>query len=244
MTAEIAILNRQAVALAADSAVTIGRRRAWKTANKLFSLSPANDIGIMIYGSGDFVGFSWEIVAKTFREHVGSRVFGTVSECGTEFLQYLRENHFEEKDSEDLNVLALFYEVLEDVKEEVGEHRSKLDYRKRLSDVIDARIIRIDANIERLNDYTEKKQFLADYSTRVREFAEETFDCSITSRLHKLMNDLLYLAFCSAIESSLSTGIVLAGYGKNQYFPELIDYNVDGKHRGFVRVWMGEEGRP
>ena len=64
MTAEIAILNRHAVVLAADSAVTIGRHRAWKTANKLFSLSPANDIGITIYGSGDFLGYSWEIVAK------------------------------------------------------------------------------------------------------------------------------------------------------------------------------------
>ena len=250
MTAEIAILNRQAVALAADSAVTIGRRRAWKTANKLFSLSPANDIGIMIYGSGDFVGFSWEIVAKTFREHVGSRVFATVSECGIEFLQYLRENHFEEEDPEDLNVLALFYEVLEDVKEEVGEHKSKLDYRKKLTDVIGIRIKWIDANVERLDAYTEKKKFLADYSARATEFADETFDCLITSRLHKLINDLLYLAFCSAMESSLSTGVVLAGYGKDQYFPELIDYKVDGKHRGFVRVWMGrkedlnEEGAP
>ena len=239
MTAEIAILNRQAVALAADSAVTIGRRRAWKTANKLYSLSPANDIGIMIYGSGDFVGFSWEIVAKTFREKVGSRVFSTVSECGAEFLQYLKENHFEEEDPEDLNVLALFYEVLEDVKEEVGEHKSKLAYRKKLADVIDARITSIDADFERLDHHTERKKFLTDYSARAREFAEETFDCSITNRLYKLISDLLYLAFCSAMESSLSTGVVLAGYGRDQYFPELVDYKVDGKHRGFVRVWMG-----
>lgn len=36
VTAEVAIITRQAVVLAADSAVTIGQRRVWKTANKLF----------------------------------------------------------------------------------------------------------------------------------------------------------------------------------------------------------------
>ena len=56
MTTEVVIGNRQAVALAADSAVTVGKDRVWKTANKLFSLGPSNDIGIMMNGSADFSG--------------------------------------------------------------------------------------------------------------------------------------------------------------------------------------------
>ena len=59
MTAEVAIMNRTAVALAADSAVTIGKERVWKHSNKLFSLSSGNDIGVMIYNAGDHCGVPW-----------------------------------------------------------------------------------------------------------------------------------------------------------------------------------------
>ena len=175
MTAEIAILNRQAVVLAADSAVTIGRQKAWKTANKLFSLSPANDIGIMIYGSGDFLGYSWEIVAKMFREQVGNQVFDTVSDCGDEFVQYLKGTQFKEGGPEDFNILALFIETLESVKEEVGEHSSKVNYRNKLTHVINGRMKSIDANFQKLDNYTEKKRFLEEYSAGAKDFADEFF---------------------------------------------------------------------
>jgi hypothetical protein len=59
MTAEIAVLNKSAVALAADSAVTIGRppnSKIYNTVNKIFELSSVHPVGIMIYGSLDFVG--------------------------------------------------------------------------------------------------------------------------------------------------------------------------------------------
>ena len=178
MTAEIAILNRHAVALAADSAVTIGRQRAWKTANKLFSLSPANDIGIMIYGAGDFVGYSWEIIAKTFRHQVGNRSFGTVSECGIEFLEYLKSDQFENEESEDLNVLNLFYDVLEDVKEEVGTHKSRRVYSQVLTTVLNRHIKNITNTYKKIDGCTERKEFISDYSQSIAELAKHTFDCS------------------------------------------------------------------
>jgi hypothetical protein len=56
MTAEVAILNREAVALAADSAVTLSSETGQKiftSANKIFSLSDADPVAVMIYGSGE-----------------------------------------------------------------------------------------------------------------------------------------------------------------------------------------------
>ena len=53
MTAEIAIMNKTAIALAADSAVTIGRgKKIFNTVNKLFTLSKYHPVAIMIYGRG------------------------------------------------------------------------------------------------------------------------------------------------------------------------------------------------
>jgi ATP-dependent protease HslVU (ClpYQ) peptidase subunit len=89
MTTEIAILNRQAIALAADSAVTIGRQRVWKTANKLFSLAPHNDIAIMAYGSGDFISFPWETIIKCFRRKVGTKQFAKTEDCASQLVSYL-----------------------------------------------------------------------------------------------------------------------------------------------------------
>ena len=68
----MAIINRFGIALAADSAVTIGNERVWKSTNKLFSLGPNSDIAIMIYGGGDFIGVPWEIIIMSFREFYGN----------------------------------------------------------------------------------------------------------------------------------------------------------------------------
>ena len=71
MTAEIAILNRSAVALAADSAVTLAAdMKVYQTANKLLPLSIDPPIVVMFYGAGSFGTIPWETVVEEYRsEH-------------------------------------------------------------------------------------------------------------------------------------------------------------------------------
>lgn len=66
MTAEVAILNREAVAIAADSAVTIGGpgSKIYNTANKLFALSTVEPVAVMIYGADAFGTIPWETIVK------------------------------------------------------------------------------------------------------------------------------------------------------------------------------------
>ncbi len=61
MTAEVAVMNRSAVALAADSAVTLSGvnpaaqvDKVFQNENKLFELSKLYPIGIMIYNATSF----------------------------------------------------------------------------------------------------------------------------------------------------------------------------------------------
>ena len=56
MTAEIGILNKHGVVLAADSAVTIGGGKVYNSARKLFTVGTAHSIGIMIYGNASLMG--------------------------------------------------------------------------------------------------------------------------------------------------------------------------------------------
>lgn len=93
MTAEIAILNKSAVALAADSAVTIAagskEEKIFDTADKLFELSDRDPIGIMIYNVTSFVEIPLQILVKKFRR--GCPSCQNVSECATCFLRFLDE---------------------------------------------------------------------------------------------------------------------------------------------------------
>ena len=58
MTAEVAIMNKQAIALAADSAVTFQEETGQKiftSASKIFTLSKYQPVGVMIYGNASLI---------------------------------------------------------------------------------------------------------------------------------------------------------------------------------------------
>lgn len=94
MTAEIAILNRTAVALAADSAVSIQHGRGFKIyeTHKLFNLSKTYPVGIMIYGNADIMNVPWETIIKHYRQQNGETPQDTLEEYGAKFVTYLNGN--------------------------------------------------------------------------------------------------------------------------------------------------------
>jgi hypothetical protein len=81
MTAEIAIMNKEAVALATDSAVT-KEQKIFTSANKLFSLSKYYPVGIMVYGNASFMDIPWESIIKIYRKTLGEKKFDTLNYSG------------------------------------------------------------------------------------------------------------------------------------------------------------------
>lgn len=71
-------MNQHALVLAANSATTVsywsqGKRevRYFKGANKLFQLSNDHPVGLMIFGTATLHEVPWELVVKEFREQLG-----------------------------------------------------------------------------------------------------------------------------------------------------------------------------
>lgn len=91
MTAEIAVMNKMAVALAADSAVT-GTHKIYNTVNKLFQLSDTQPVGVMIYGGADFMGVPWETIIKSYRTEATGRIFPLLEGYRTDFINHLSTN--------------------------------------------------------------------------------------------------------------------------------------------------------
>ena len=99
MTAEIAVLNKFGVALAADSAITVDtfhegeiKTKVYNTANKLFSLSKYHPVGIMFYNTVTLGGIPWETVIKCYRKKLGRQSFGTVDEYARDIFSWLNSS--------------------------------------------------------------------------------------------------------------------------------------------------------
>ena len=92
MTAEVAVMNRQAIALAADSAATFRDEMGQKiftSASKIFTLSKHQPVGVMIYGSAGFMGIPWETIIKIYRNKLGQQTFKAIGNYSEDFLTFL-----------------------------------------------------------------------------------------------------------------------------------------------------------
>ena len=89
MTAEVAILNKLGVALAADSTVTIGDK-TYDTTNKLFALSKYHPVGILVYNSMELTTLPVEVIIKNYRSHLSRRSKPNLSEYSIDFIRYVK----------------------------------------------------------------------------------------------------------------------------------------------------------
>jgi hypothetical protein len=97
VTAEVAILNKSAVALAADSAVTAEidsaegehKEKIYNTVNKLFALCRRRPVGIMVYGSSDFMGVPWESIIKIYRDKYPTLSKPRLRDYANHFIRFL-----------------------------------------------------------------------------------------------------------------------------------------------------------
>ncbi len=90
MTCEVAVMNKRGIALAADSAVTLGNgKKIYHTAEKLFSLSPSIPVAIMTFGAADMMNVPWETVVKIYAQKLGSRRFDTLDQYAKDFFGFI-----------------------------------------------------------------------------------------------------------------------------------------------------------
>ncbi|MAY86815.1 MAG: hypothetical protein CML02_08895 [Pseudooceanicola sp.] len=89
-------MNSLSVVLAADSATTVeyygqngAEKRYFKGANKIFQLSEAHSVGLMIYNSASLLSVPWEVTIKEFRKELADKTFNTVEGFADEFIEWV-----------------------------------------------------------------------------------------------------------------------------------------------------------
>ena len=235
MTAEIAVLNRTAIALAADSAVTVGRERVWKNTNKLFSLSPENDIGVMIYNVDDFCGIPRETVIKSFIQQ-RNKEYTSIDECKEDLLAFLAAFPVESNAIAQLNLHILLVNVVEDCLAEQAAGKNKIEKRNAVRDHLEEIGNNI-SNSETVIDGIEYKDFIHAYGDFIDDAIDEEAEIHITNEIRSRIKNICFDMFRKGGVSTIETGIVVAGFGASENLPRLRHFIVDGFSEFGLRAW-------
>lgn len=252
MTTEVAILNKQAIALAADSAVTINMSdgtKIYNSANKLFALSKFHPIGIMVYGAANLSGVPWESIIKFYRNKLGDNSFPMLQDYCNDFLTFLEKNCnlFLETDKED-SITSIVYEkyqlITENIREKVVEELKKAEQQKnsKLSESQVKKIVNEIVNevIDYYHNDSKKSLTLPSFSQLEIQQIEQQYGNIFTNLLPEVFEGLritknnqtklVKIALNSLIKndfSSNSSGIVIAGFGEEEIFPSLHTYKIE-----------------
>ena len=99
MTSVVGILNKQGVAIAADSAVTRGRmkegrkqQKVTKNGNKMIRLCEAVPVAVMITGNADYLQIPWEVIVRRYRQQRGSITHSTVEDAAHDFFAFIQSD--------------------------------------------------------------------------------------------------------------------------------------------------------
>ncbi len=259
MTAEVAVMNKHGIALAADSAVTVsagGEAKIFTSANKIFSLSKFEPVAVMIYGNAELLGLPWETTVKRYRSQLGEAAFASLEEYVDDFFGFLQSEGdlFPEATQLDYvegTVGDLFEAVANEIRRQADdaiEDRGSIDERD-ISAIVEKEILDIHGLWEAQPplpytsaEHAAKVESL--YTDAFQELARHHFErlplgSDLTEKLLELASWLLTRV--PPWDMPFVTGVVIAGFGQSDIFPSFIETMVDGLAAAEVIAWRTRE---
>lgn len=271
MTAEIAVMNKNGIALAADSAVTISGIMGQKiySTHKLFMLSKYFPVGVMVFGNAELLGVPWQVIIKEFRKkELDATSYPTLQEYGNRLISYLNENihrYFPPEIQKEF-FAEVVSNIFEKIDEKITNNVKEITRKRKISEkeaslIIENQVqtpyqilLRLE-NLETLPNNGYKLLFKL-YKSDIEEMIKHYFPfLKPEDSLAKLLRRIAVLSFTKntfnifeeegidflAILRNYS-GIVIAGFGENEIYPSIIEYDIqtviDNHLKYFVRQEM------
>jgi len=246
-------MNKQAVVLAADSAATSGGQQAGKifpSANKIFMLSKAHPVGVMIYGEASFMEVPWDIIIKMYRTRLVDKGFDSLRDYTDDFIRFISEDKIifpeEQRKRFYIDFIRGFFELL---KTQIGERVKDIIKAKGEVDKNEISEV-ISAFVGEIYDTWHKAEFISPMHQRglndlAKKYAEDIGKIieGVFERhefkpeiLDKLKAIPIYLAIKAPkdVPFPMVSGIVFSGFGLNDIFPKLISFLFVGNCDDFL----------
>jgi hypothetical protein len=247
MTAEVVILNRMAVALAADSAVTIGDSKIYNTVNKLFTLSKHHPVGIMIFGNAQYMGIPWETVIKVYRENLGRKKLDTLQAYTRNFLRFLVRKFKITRDLERQRIVQIWWAYFRELNDQCrsilldqakNAALTQTDVNRLILAVIQAKIAALKGKktlpqYRRLNPSSIWKRYRKEFDdVRAATLAGR----HLTAFAIKKLQEYAGLILVKNEFNHTTSGLVFAGFGDKEIFPSVCPVSCAGKLLGHLKV--------
>lgn len=244
-------MNRIGVALAADSAVTVGgdTRKVFSSADKLFQLSYTAPVGAMVYGSANFLSIPWETLIKHVREHLGATRFPTLKEYGEFLVSFLSRDavpftaEYETEAFKRLAVTLLHHvrEEMEDALDRAAEEQQGLteaEVAATISGVVVTRLATIRG-----------RTFIAGFADRdlaatrsqcepfMKELCAEVFgDLPLGDNERTSLSECVAEMAVRNYAGPFLSGLVIAGFGEDEFLPTMVQYELEERVLGRPRI--------
>ncbi len=253
MTSEVVLMNRQAVAMAADSAVTISGPQYLKTyqsVDKLFPLVEGQPVAVMIYNNAEIMSTPWETVISLYREAARGRSLETVEAYAEDFMAFLSGNPdlfpADHQDTEFFKHVAVVFSVVaEDFDYQVSKFKEQNapKLREHLSAIFEFVVGELYADLQRYPDDTPRQdlacfpQGMAEqvrrrYRTRNRATSrkprrlaqDRARGLAVAEATRERLREIAVLAVVKDAFFEHYTGVVFAGFGAREKFPSMRSY--------------------
>ena len=259
MTAEIVIMNRESIVLAADSAVSImggeteRPQKIFTSANKIFELSPAQSVCFMIFNYASFMGIPWEIIIAHYRGKTKNLTFSTTEEYAKDFIDFLsNEKDLVPPEGEENYFLTNTYSYFLFIKQRISENFTELA--KSSGEISEDEVLKVPGSTiqgfyESLSSAPFATSMTGKDATDLVTKYDEKMTQAITDVFEALPLDetsvmqLKSIAALFFVKSAGTldplwqdfSGVVIAGFGNKDIFPSLVAYWIEGRLNGRLK---------
>ncbi len=257
MTCEVAVMNKSAIALAADSAATLEMEPVHKIymMNKLFALSEEHPVGIMIYGKPNILGVPWETVIEMYRKKLGKDRFGKLVDYLDDLINFIEraKNVFPDKVRTSFfrESLLIYYtqinkEILKEVESYIKKKKITTAKTKEIVGSVIAKHLHLLEKQDKLQNVSASwvSKILTKHASTIMRVKTEVFEKlpispTANSSLKKISG---YLFSRNVFRKEDFSGFVMAGFGDDEIFPNVKSLEIEGIVNGKAKYRAGKEG--
>jgi len=258
MTSEILVMNQRAMALAADSAVTMfdgGKVIVRNDQKKLFNLAEGLPVGVMFFGVADLMGHPWDVLVEHYRSRIAAKPLAHVCDYAESLFSSLdglesffpAARHTDEYKRLIASVYRFIFRYAHYLVESGAEGPDEA--------ILEEAITRIWRRYQAYPDGRPRPDlpcvppgFAArierDYGDSIADMIGYSFAAfSLNLEARRRLREIAVLAVVKDLFLEDVTGLVFAGFGSDQPYPAVVTYNVSAVVGGIVKRARVDETR-
>ena len=203
----------------------------------------------MIYGNADFVGLPWETVVKTYRKECKCKTEKTVEDYALNFINFLsKTNKLFPQTGQDFAAAQLAYfhlvslreQLLQKLDDEAVTRKGGLkpkDIPKIVTDEVKS-VLAIVRKRKLIKGFDKpfRERMKKRHTPIITKLRKDVFDkLPISSSTSRNIATFIHEILWRELFGPMKTGLVVAGFGDDEFLPSLINYELEGMLGGRPR---------